>query len=113
MVTWVWTRVELTSAIERRARVGEISAVERRAVLDRFERLARDWDEVIDVLAVRRLAQELLARHELRAADAAQLAAALIAAEGHPERLELACLDERLAAAATGEGLPVLTLDPA
>lgn len=109
VVTWVWTRVELTSAVERHAREGRLAPAERRAVLDRFGELARLWDEVVDVLAVRARALALLARHDLRAADAAQLGAALLAAEDQPESLTFACLDARLSAAADREGLRVLT----
>jgi hypothetical protein len=111
VVTWFWSRVELTSAVERRAREGRLSPAERRAVLDRFDDLGRCWDEVIDVLAVRARALALLARHDLRAADAAQLGAALLAAEDHPGSLTFVCLDRRLSTAADREGLRVLTHD--
>lgn len=110
IITWAWTRVEIVSAIERRAREGELSRSQRRETLSRFEGLFGAWDEVTDVLAVRTLALGLLARHPLRAADAAQLGAALLATEGRPETLEFVCLDERLALAAEKEGLPVLPL---
>jgi hypothetical protein len=71
--------------------------------------LAKSWDEVVDLFAVRARALSLLARHDLRAADAAQLGAALLAAEDHPASLTFVCLDDRLAAAAEREGLRVLT----
>jgi hypothetical protein len=50
----------------------------------------------------------LLRVHDLRAADALQLAAGLAAAEGRPATLPFVCLDERLAATAEREGFPVL-----
>lgn len=109
VVTWFWTRVELTSAVERRAREGWLSPAERRAVLDHLDELGRYWDEVVDVLAVRARALALLARHDLRAADAAQLGAALLTAEDRPQSLTFVCLDGRLSAAADREGLRVLT----
>jgi hypothetical protein len=112
VVTWVWTRVELASTVERRTRQGRLTAGDRRAALDRFDELARDWDEVVDVLAVRARALTLLARHDLRAADAAQLGAALLAAENDPATLVFVCLDQRLSAAADREGLRVLTHTP-
>ena len=105
IVTWAWTRVELAGAVERRARQGELSQAQRRAALSRFDELARSWDEVVDLFAVRARALALLARHDLRAADAAQLAAALLAAEQDPAGLVFVCLDGRLAAAADREGL--------
>ena len=109
MVTWAWTRVELASAVERRSRQGELSREQRRACLDRFSDLARTWDEVVDLHAVRSQAIALLARHPLRAADAAQLGAALLVAEHDPSSLTFVCLDEQLALAADREGLRVLS----
>jgi uncharacterized protein len=105
VVTWAWTRVEIASAIERRARGGELTRGERRAALDRLATLADAWDEVTDVLAVRSRALPLLGRHPLRAADAAQLAAALLLAEQLGAPLPFVCLDRRLALAAEMEGL--------
>jgi len=46
--------------------------------------------------------------HPLRAADALQLSAAIVAADGDPSSLELVTLDRRLAEAAMLEGFPVL-----
>jgi hypothetical protein len=46
--------------------------------------------------------------HDLRAADAHQLAAAFVAAESRPPSLEIVTLDDRLAAAATREGFRVI-----
>jgi predicted nucleic acid-binding protein len=57
---------------------------------------------------VERRARRLLALHPLRAADALQLASALVACDERPDRLPLVTLDERLAAAAMREGFRVL-----
>jgi predicted nucleic acid-binding protein len=108
IVTWAWTRVELVTAVERRVRQGELSRDQRRAVLSRFDDLAGSWDEVVDLMAVRARAIALLARHELRAADAAQLGAALLTAEQDPSGLTFICLDARLTTAAEREGLRTL-----
>ena len=72
IVTWAWTSVEFASAVERRARQGELNRDHRRGALSRFADLAEVWDEVTDVLAVRRYALAVLARHPLRAADASR-----------------------------------------
>jgi predicted nucleic acid-binding protein len=109
IVTWAWTRVELASAVERRVRDGSVARAQRRVVIGHLEELASAWDEVVDVLAVRARALSLLARHPLRAADAAQLGAALLAAENEPGSLDFVCLDERLNLAAEKEGLRVVT----
>lgn len=108
IVTWGWTAVELAGAVERRVREGSIGRDERRVALDRFAVLAEAWDEVTDLPAVRQRALPLLSRHPLRAADAAQLASALLVAEPAPASLCFVCLDERLALAAELEGLRVL-----
>ena len=110
IVTWAWTRVEITSAVERRARQGQLSRAQRRAALDRFEALGESWDEVTDVLAVRSRAIALLARHPLRAADAAQLASALLVSEQVADGFTFVCLDETLTLAAEREGLRVASL---
>lgn len=109
IVTWAMTQVELASAVEHRAREGRLDARERRALLARFDELVEHWDEVVDLLAVRARAKALLARHGLRAADAAQLGAALLAAEDFPAGAAFVCLDRGLALAADREGFKVLT----
>ena len=53
IVTWVWTRTEITGAIERHTREGSLSRQQRRDVLERFNAFADSWDEVTEVLAVR------------------------------------------------------------
>lgn len=113
IVTWSWTLVELTSAVERRARKQVVTRAERRDLLRRFAALARTWDEVAELDLVRRRAVGLLARHPLRAADAGQLAAALTAAEDDAASLTFVCLDRRLSEAAEREGMDVLTWDEA
>ena len=109
IVTWAWTRVEIVGAVERRARDGSLTRAQRREALARFEALAEAWDEVTDVLAVRARAIPVLARHALRAADAAQLGAALLVTEPDHGAVPFVCLDERLATAAEREGLTVLS----
>lgn len=108
VVTWVWTRTEITSAVERRTREGLLSRQQRREVLDRLGVLTGGWDEVTDVLAVRSRAEALLARHPLRAADAGQLGAALLVQEQLAGALTFVCRDERLLTAADVEGLRLL-----
>lgn len=106
--TWGWTHVEIASAIERRAREGRVTSAERQTLLREAARLVSHLHEVTDLMAVRARALALLARHPLRAADAAQLGAALVVADPDPASLVFVCLDRRLADAASREGLPVL-----
>lgn len=109
VVTWAWTVVEITSAVERRLRDGTIDHDERRDLLARLTRLAEQWDEITDIVSVRRHARRLLARYPLRAADAAQLGAALVLFEDRPVGNGFVCLDQRLAHAAEMEGFSALT----
>jgi hypothetical protein len=109
MVLWILTRLELVSTVERRAREGVLTAKQRTQALRRIERVAKEAHEVSDVVAVRSRAVPLLARHALRAEDAAQLGAALIVADPEPSSLAMVVLDRRLAVAAEREGLSVFT----
>jgi hypothetical protein len=110
LLVWWATEVECASAIARLERQGDLT---RRATLVALERLAmltEAWHEVQPVEGVRRAARRLLRVHELRAADALQLAAAFVASEGYPGSLEVVSLDERLVDAAQREGFRVLEL---
>ncbi len=109
MLLWGLTRLELVSAIERRAREGALSSTLRKEALARVERLANAAHEMTDLSAVRARANSLLARHALRAADATQLGAALLVSDPNPASLTMVVLDRRLADAAEREGLNVLT----
>jgi len=60
------------------------------------------------VLTVREAARRLLRVHDLRAADALQLAAAVVASENRPSTMQIVCLDARLAGAALREGFRIL-----
>lgn len=105
IVTWALTSVEFASAIERRARQGELSTMERRHAHARLRDLAEIWDAITSVEVVRRRALAILARHDLRAADAVQLGAALAIADEAGASIGFVCLDGRLADAADREGL--------
>lgn len=108
VTTWLWTRTELVSAIERRAREGSLSQADRLNMLNWIASVSAGWDEVSDILAVSAQANLLLARHPLRAADAGQLAAAMIVRKKLDEQLKFVCLDNRLSSAAEKEGFHVL-----
>jgi len=102
-------RVECESAISRLEREGLLHRRSAAAARGRLDRFAATWQEVQPSDLVRDDACRLLRVHDLRAADALQLAAGLAAAEGRPVTLAFVCLDERLAAAAEREGFPVIT----
>jgi predicted nucleic acid-binding protein len=69
-----------------------------------LDRLAVAWTEVEPSQEVREQARRALRLHPLRAADALQLAAALVWIQGQPGGQHFVCLDRRLREAAQREG---------
>jgi len=104
MFVWWGTPVECTSAISRREREGALSPRDVASALERLRTVSSAWQEVLPAEPVRSTARRLLRVHPLRAADALQLAAAIVAAEHDPASLELVSLDDRLSEAAGREG---------
>jgi hypothetical protein len=108
IVVWWATRIECLSAFERRRWEGILPAKAALNAKSVLASLAAGWSEVLPSELVRRRAERLLATHALRAADALQLAAALIWAEEAPESLELISFDQNLRGGASKEGFIVL-----
>ncbi len=106
-VTWWWSRVEVVSSIERRLRQGIFRPSDRCNAIERLEALGSRWLEVTEMDPVRARALSLIARHPLRAADAGQLAAAVLVREHRPGVSGFVSLDRRLAEAARREGFLV------
>ena len=99
-----FTEIEISSALARRHREGDLSAAARdTAVADLREELAR-MDVIELAPAVVAEVHVLLARHALRAGDAVQLAAASVLRDRSGEVVEFVSWDERLCAAARAEG---------
>lgn len=104
---WWATPVECVSAIARRRRE---SALGPEVVEEARRRLSSLIEEVATVqpqLLIRNRAERLLAVHALRAADALQLAAALVASDEIPRGEGFVSLDDRLREAAGLEGFTV------
>ena len=110
--TWWATRVEAISAIERRARTGESAQDECQLARDRLAEIAARWQEIDPTNEVRVVAEDLLRRHALRAADSLQLAAALATLPHLRASLPFVTLDSRLRRAAGTEGFSVLPREP-
>ena len=108
VLVWTLSRVELLSALARRERKEPSAA--RGLVRARAQVLAawEEWSEIVALEPVRRQAERLVSVHPLRAADALQLGAALVATDLDPAGLGFATFDERLATAALKEGFAVL-----
>ena len=107
-VVWWSTRIEVLSALWRQHRLGRLDRQALRAAETRLHKLAARWAEVDAAPPVRQAAERLLRVHSLRAADALQLAAALVTAEQAPARLPFVSLDRALGGAAEAEGFSVL-----
>ncbi len=107
MLIWCLSRVEAISALCRKLRdrvLNDVDFQKAKKLLNAYVDLA---SEVISIERVKSRAVRLLEVHPLRAADACQLAAALVAAQEEPDRLEIVCFDNRLSKAAVKEGFTV------
>lgn len=107
-VIWALSSVELVSALARLDRssrgLDDLLGGVRRDALE----LVRRCRAVVLVDAVRHRAERLVSVHAITAADALQLAAALVVSREQPETLEFVTLDTVLARAARLEGFPVV-----
>lgn len=104
LLVWYGTHAEIESALCRRLREASLDAPAAVQARARLQTIAGSWLEVQPSPLVRARAIRLLRVHPLRAADAFQLAAALIAFhEVTTENLFLTA-DTRLATAAALEG---------
>lgn len=108
MVSWWGTRIECTSAVFRMSRERRLTATDIAATRLRLSSLASEWSEIQPDELLRTTAERAVGVHSLRAADALQLAAALVACDGSPADLPFVCLDTRLREAALREGFVVL-----
>ncbi len=118
LVVSALSRVEVTSAIRRKERLGELtpdlSSLLCTVVDADFEQRRPDAAVSLSVTSeVLRDAAQLTGRHGLRTGDAIQLASALQAREQVPACDSLVCFDARLRVAAADEGFrlvpPTLT----
>jgi predicted nucleic acid-binding protein len=111
MIVWWGTEVECLSALARRVREGGLDTAGEANARTALAVFADSWSEVQPTDRVRSWAKRLLTVHPLRAADALQLAAALVWSDGAPDQREFVCLDDRLREAARKEGFTLLPPD--
>jgi predicted nucleic acid-binding protein len=107
-VIWWCSPVECASALYRRRREGQLASETLRGALQRLDALDTTAETMLPSDNVRLRAQRILATHPLRAADALQLAAALVWSDERPQGESFVCLDERLRQAARQEGFSIL-----
>lgn len=107
VVVWLLTGVELLSAIARLGRTStglqDLASVLRLEATSQFKR----WARVTDLDGVGRRAERLVGLHAISAADALQIAAALVASRDRPDTLPFVTLDKSLARCAQLEGFVV------
>lgn len=103
IVTWWGSYIECAAAIARHAREGSVPSqiAESYRLLDRF---AEEWREIATSDRLRRSALRVAKNYTLRAGDALQLGAALIASGFEPHSMRFITADTRLKAAAEREG---------
>lgn len=111
MLVWWGTRVECVSALARRACEGGLDTAGEARTRTELTLFVTNSSEVQPVDRVRSSAERLLEMHPLRAADALQLAAALVWSEGTADGRGFVCLDDRLRDAARKEGFIVQPAD--
>ncbi|HNL11741.1 MAG TPA: type II toxin-antitoxin system VapC family toxin [Turneriella sp.] len=108
MLVWWATELECVSAICRRERDANVHAGHASSAFGRLKRLAETWHEVQAGDRVKATARRLLRTHNLRTADALQLAAAVTISQGDSSRITFLTLDDRLRVAAEREGLALV-----
>jgi hypothetical protein len=107
MVVWWGTSLEARSAFARLVREGQLTPDERVVAVRLLTQPRATWDEILATAQVRSIGEDLPDAHGLRAADAAQLAAALVWCRERPKGRPLVCFDEQLRTAATALGFSV------
>lgn len=105
---WWGTPVETKSALQRLSREGALERSDLATGIKRLIALHRAAREVLPTEEVRALAGDVLERTDLRAADAFQLAAALVVVDRRPQGRWFVCFDQRLRGAADSLGFTVM-----
>ncbi|MGQ0568951.1 MAG: type II toxin-antitoxin system VapC family toxin [Armatimonadota bacterium] len=108
LVVWWGTPVEVAGALTRLMRQGLMTAQGRGQAQARLAVLRRAWAEVLPTEALRDLAEGMPTQHDVRAADAFQLAAAVVWCRERPRNRPFICYDRRLAVAAERVGFTVI-----
>ena len=107
LAVWWGSSVECLSSFARLRREAALSETEEEQARLILRALQGALTEIEPTPAVREQAGRVLRLHPLRAADALQLAAALVWCQGDPLQHGFVCLDQRLREAARREGFTV------
>lgn len=108
ILTWTLTPVEIISTLCRLQRMDQIDIAGFEKALKNWKNLEEGIYLIKDIEAVKQRATRLLRTHPLKAADALQLASALIACSDVTPPHSFVSLDKQLTHAAAREGFQVL-----
>ncbi len=108
VLAWT-TPIEVQSALSRLYREGYLNDKGYQAAVDRFSNIEDNRLEVLPTAKLRDLAKEMLRSYDVRAADAIQLASALLWCNEKSKGKPFITFDARLAEAATKAGFAVHT----
>jgi predicted nucleic acid-binding protein len=103
-VVWWTTAVEITSALARLVRMRQLNPSDWAKADQLATALADSWSVIQPSEAVRAKAMQLVNRYDLRAADALQLAAALVWCEDFPQGRAFLTAGQKLREAALLSG---------
>lgn len=107
LVVWWGTPLEARSAFARLVREGKLTDDERVRAVKLLRQLRVAWNEILPTEKLRSLAEDLPDAYAVRAADAAQLAAALVWCRERPRQRPFVCFDDGLRIAARTLGFSV------
>ena len=107
LVAWWGTAVEASSAFNRLLRQGYFTAGNFKQADHALNHLVEHWHEVQPLDEIRSEAKRLLKMYPLRAADALQLAAAMIWCRKHPKQHLFISADVNLLNAVHSEGFSI------
>ncbi len=106
-MVWTMSQVEVFSAICRRVREGFLSEDSLDPIKKRMHVFFDSAFEIVSIQKVKDRALRLLQVHSLKAADALQLASALVVTQEDPIRMPIMSFDNQLNQAAKREGFAV------
>jgi hypothetical protein len=107
MIVWWGTRIEIRSAFRRLVREGNLADQEFEQAIRLAAKIKERWSVVLPTDGLADLAEDVLDRYPLRAADAMQLSAALVWCREKPAKRILIAFDPVLASAARRVGFDV------
>ena len=107
IMVWTMSKIEVFSALCRRFREGGLREIDFDSAKKRMSDFFDMTFEIISLTKVKDRALRLLQVHQLRAADAMQLASVLVTTQEDPSRMQIMSFDDRLTLAARREGFTI------